>query len=766
MTAGQLPAVPVAPSDPFERAMAWRACNMWSRTFQVTLVAGLSWLGGEHQFVAIWAAATLICGLIDSRLSQWLLHRPRTRAGVTLVAGAYVLSGVSFATSALILARPPTPMHLAEAVLVLCAASLNNAMMCCGSRLATVVLVGPASIMLMAGPVLARRAGYQVATADILLMATATVVFTVFILRMASAFYARGQTLKVALEGLSHAGQTAMEGRQRWRMIFHHSPMARLCFDASALYQLLEADGRLAGARLGERLKSRVGSVAEAFAHIRLLEANEVAVELCGDRLAGPHFTEASFDAFCAALNNIDQDGVLPVFPAEMIRVDGETMEVEVHYRVAPDPGAPWSLCLATYVDVTEARRAAREQHEARQAAEVANRAKSDFLAVISHEIRTPLNGVLGMAQAMGLNSLSKLQRQRLRVISESGSALLAIVDDLLDLSKIEAGGLEIVRAGCDLAALVESVHAAYSAEAASRDLAFVLDLDPAASGLYEADAGRLRQILGNLISNALKFTHEGKVTVRLTRTSRGVRLEVSDTGIGIAPDRIAALFETFAQADSSPTRRYGGAGLGLAICRQLAQAMGGDISACSMPGRGSAFTVELPMTSSRTAADGAPSRPEPNGGPLRVLAAEDNPVNRMVLKALLAQIDIEPVFVENGLEAVEAWETADWDVILMDVQMPQMDGPTATRRIRAREAELGRASTPIIAVTANAMIHQVASYRAAGMTEVVSKPINVEALFSALLSAVAAPQAQPPLGADDRSPNAAASSRARSARR
>jgi len=742
MTSGLLPAVPVAPSDPFERAMAWRASSLPARMFQATLVATLAWLGGEHQFVAPWAAATLICCIIDSRLSQWLLHRPRTGAGVALIVASYALSASSFAASAFILARPPTPMHMAEAVLVLCAASLNNAMMCCGSRLATAVLVAPASIMLMAGPILARQVGYQVTTADILLMATAALVFTVFILRMAGAFHARGQTLKAALEGLSHAGQVAQEGRQRWRMIFHHSPMARLCFDASALYRLLDAGGELAGARLGDRLKARISSVAEAFSYIRMLEANEIAVELFGDRLAGAHFTEASLDAFCQALNDIDRDGVIPVFPAEMICAGGETMEVEVHYRVAPDPGAPWSLCVATYVDVTDARRAAREQREALQAAEVANRAKSDFLTVISHEIRTPLNGVLGMAQAMAVNPLSKRQRQRLRVISESGSALLAIVDDLLDLSKIEAGGLEIVRADCDLTALVEGVHAAYSAEAASRGLAFVLDLDPAAAGTYEADAGRLRQILGNLISNAIKFTHQGEVTVRLARTDRGVRLEVSDTGIGIAPDRIAALFETFVQADSSPTRRYGGAGLGLAICRQLAQAMGGDISAGSMPGRGSAFAVDLPMTRSRGAATAVATTP--GGGPLRILAAEDNPVNRMVLKALLAQLDIEPAFVENGLEAVEAWEAAEWDVILMDVQMPQMDGPTATRRIRAREAELGRAPTPIIAVTANAMIHQVASYRAAGMTEVVSKPINVEALFSALVSAVAAPVQAP----------------------
>ncbi|HEX3367479.1 ATP-binding protein [Phenylobacterium sp.] len=747
MTTAVLPTVPVTLSDPFERALAWRAGSLWSRTSQVTLVALLLWFSGQRDMVVVWAVTTWICGLVDACLSRRLLHRRRTPGAIAVVCASYMMSAGTFAASALLLAMPPTPMHLAEAVLVLCAACLHNAMMCCGSRLATAVLVAPGSIILITGAVLARQIGYQVATADILLMAVASVVFTIFIVRLASAFYARGQTLKSALDGLSYAGRAAQEGRQRWRMIFHHSPMAHRCVDASSLYRLLHAEGGPTASGLGNRLKAMVNSVDDIAPHIRVLEANEAAEAMFGGRAARPRFTEASLEAFFEALNGVGEDGVLPMFLAQIVRTDGEIIEVEIHHRVAPGPGAPWSLCLATYVDVTDARRAAREQLEALKAAEVANRAKSDFLTVISHEIRTPLNGVLGMAQAMALNPLSRLQRQRLRVISESGSALLAIVDDLLDLSKIEAGGLEIVRADCDLSALVESVHAAYSAGAAARGLSFVLDLDPAASGVYGADAGRLRQILGNLISNAIKFTHEGEVAVRLARTDRGVRLEVSDTGIGIALDRIAALFETFVQGDSSPTRRYGGAGLGLAICRQLAQAMGGDISACSMPGRGSAFTVDLPMILSRTGAGVAAGRPA-SGGPLRVLAAEDNPVNRMVLKALLAQLDIEPAFVENGLEAVEAWEAADWDVILMDVQMPEMDGPAATRRIRAREAELGRAQTPIIAVTANAMIHQVASYRAAGMTEVISKPINVEALFSALLSAVAAPPVQPPMAA------------------
>ena len=741
--------------DAFERALAWRAQTFWQRCAWASLVAVLSWVGGIHTLVAAWFVATLVCGAVESRLSRWLLHRPRTPGAVAAAVASWVASAGSFALVAVPLAWPATPVHLAVAVLVLCAASLNNAMMCSGSRLATGALVAPASTLLILGPLAAWLVGYPISAADMILMAVASAAFLVFIVRMAGTFYARSLALKAALDGLSRhsalavqAGREAQDGRRRWEMIFHHSPMALLCVDASRLYEALNVSFPLMDLRLGDRLRERITSIAELFEMITLLEANDVAVALCGDRLSEPHLTEASLDAFCDALNNIDEEGDLPVFPAEIICADGRTVEVEVHFRVARGQGAPWSLCMSTYVDVTEARRAAREQQEALQAAEIANRAKSDFLAVISHEIRTPLNGVLGMAQAMALNPLSKLQRTRLRVISDSGSALLTIVDDLLDLSRIEAGGLQIVREDCDLTALVESVHTAYAAEAVAKGLSNIHDLDPAAAGRYQADPGRVRQILGNLISNAIKFTHAGEVLVRLARTEGGVRLEVNDTGIGIPPDRAAALFESFTQADSSMTRRYGGAGLGLAICRRLALAMGGDVRVCSVPGRGSQFRVDLPMTPARAEPAPAASATASTHGPLHVLAAEDNPVNQLVLKALLAQIGIDPVFVENGQEAVRAWEQAHWDVILMDVQMPVMDGPAATRRIREREAELGRPMTPIIAVTANAMIHQIASYRAAGMNEVVSKPINVEALFAAILGAVTLSEFHPTVSA------------------
>jgi CheY-like chemotaxis protein len=736
---------------PFERTLGWRAHGAWKRGGQAVLIALLTWTATGNERVAAWLATTIILGAVDARLSAWLLGRRKTRKAIALISVSHALSALSFASIAFLLLRPTSSAHLAEVVLVLCATCLNNAMMSRGSRLATAMLVSPASALLVIGPLLAPIAGYDLTFADTLLLALAGGAFTIFIIRMAAAFDAGAQTLKTVLTALSEqgeraiaAGQEAIESRQRWRMIFEHSPLARQCFDASRLYETLGVTGPLAGARLGDHLRTKFTSVAEVFPYIEILEANQVAIDLCRDRAEGPHFTDVSLAAFCQALNNISDQGVLPPFPGELICANGEILHVEVHFRMAPDEGAPWSLCLATYVDVTNARRAARVQQEALEAAEVANRAKSDFLAVISHEIRTPLNGVLGMAQAMALNPLSKLQRHRLQVIGESGSALLAIVDDLLDLSKIEAGGLEIVNADCDPQAIVEGVYAAYVAEAASKGLTFLLEVDPAAGGLYRGDAGRIRQVVGNLVGNALKFTHEGEISLHLSRRPAGVRFEIRDTGIGIAPERIAGLFETFVQADSSMTRQYGGAGLGLSISRQLCRAMGGDVSVTSTPGCGSTFVADLPLPQSTgTGANPRDNFATASSGDVRVLAAEDNAANQMVLRALLAQLGIDPTIVENGAEAVEAWERAEWDVILMDVQMPQMDGPTATRLIRAREAELGRAPTPIIALTANAMIHQVASYRAAGMTEVVSKPINVEALFSAIIAAVTSPESQ-----------------------
>jgi len=376
----------------------------------------------------------------------------------------------------------------------------------------------------------------------------------------------------------------------------------------------------------------------------------------------------------------------------------------------------------------------------ARASAEAASHAKSQFLANMSHEIRTPLNGVLGMAQAMEQDTLTDLQRDRLDVIRKSGDMLLAILNDILDLSKIEAGKLELEQAPFDLDDLARGAHAAFTAIANKKGLSFDLMVEPSAVGSYLGDSTRVRQILYNLVSNALKFTEAGEVRVRIFGQARGFVMAISDTGVGIEPDRVAHLFQKFEQADASTTRKFGGTGLGLSICRELAHLMGGAIAVESLVGRGSVFTVTLPLErSADVRVSAAPlaiaAAPDAELGQrtLRVLAAEDNPVNQMVLKTLLHQAGVHPMLVGDGQAALAAWEANDWDLILMDMQMPVMDGLDATRAIRARERATGRLRTPIIALTANVMAHQIATYVEAGMDRFVGKPIEVGELFAAI---------------------------------
>jgi two-component system, sensor histidine kinase len=385
----------------------------------------------------------------------------------------------------------------------------------------------------------------------------------------------------------------------------------------------------------------------------------------------------------------------------------------------------------------TALRQARFEARQGKVAAEAANAAKSTFLATMSHEIRTPLNGVLGMAQAMAGDKLSKVQRDRLSVIHQSGEALLAILNDVLDLSKIEAGKLDLEHIEFDLAEVVRGAYSAFTALANKKGLSFAVDIDEA-RGRYMGDPTRLRQILYNLISNALKFTDHGEVRVTARRSADMLEISVRDTGVGISPEGMAKLFGKFEQEDSSTTRRFGGTGLGLAICRELAQLMGGEMSVESEPGKGSRFILRAPLErvgDEKPPADYAPPPPnERQALGLRVLAAEDNAVNQLVLKTLLHQLGVEPVVVDCGAAALEAWEREHWDVVLMDIQMPDMDGMTVTARIRQRERETGRARVPIVALTANAMAHHIEQYLAAGMDTHVSKPIQAMMLFDALV--------------------------------
>jgi len=380
---------------------------------------------------------------------------------------------------------------------------------------------------------------------------------------------------------------------------------------------------------------------------------------------------------------------------------------------------------------------AMRELELARDAANAANVLKTQFLANMSHEIRTPLNGVLAMAEVMALGQLDEVQRDRLDVIRRSGGLLLAVLNDVLDLSKIEAGKLTLFEDDFDVEVAIDQARENFEVMARSKGLGFEVAISDEAKGWWRGDADRLRQIVGNLLSNAVKFTPQGSVGAAVDISEAGgLRIVVRDSGVGISPEKLPSLFEKFTQADNSATRRFGGTGLGLAICRELTQMMGGSIDVESREGHGSTFTVELPLGRGRPASlQTAEASQACDDGDLRLLAAEDNPTNQQVLAAVLGSLGIEVHIVPDGKEAVEAWRTGSYDLILMDIQMPVMDGISAASAIRDAERATGRRRTPIVALTANALTHQVEEYLAVGMDAHVAKPIEIAKLYDAISS-------------------------------
>ena len=449
----------------------------------------------------------------------------------------------------------------------------------------------------------------------------------------------------------------------------------------------------------------------------------------------------------------------------------GEVSESGDYSRLAPGVGSDElgrltgsfnALLLRLQANDRDLRRTLAELVEARDAAQAASVQKSQFLANMSHEIRTPLNGVLAMTQVMAQDALSPQQQDRLNVVRRSGEALLTVLNDVLDVAKIESGKLELEPIDIDLEAVVRDAVEGFQLLAEAKGLAFDLNIAPQAVGPRRADPLRLRQIIANLLSNAVKFTEAGRVSLSVdasgdeTDGEQGLLLTVTDTGIGIDPQRLPYLFDKFIQGDSSTTRRFGGTGLGLSISRDLVEMMGGSLWAQSEPGRGSTFRASLPIpriadprahpaqrrstpTALAAPAVERPALPAPHA-PLRVLAAEDNPANRMVLSMIMEVFGISLEMVEDGQDAVEAWRRGAFDLILMDVQMPRMDGVEATRAIRTAERMLGRARTPIVALSANVMPDQVGAYLAAGMDAHVAKPIELNRLHAAIEAAVRPP--------------------------
>ena len=374
----------------------------------------------------------------------------------------------------------------------------------------------------------------------------------------------------------------------------------------------------------------------------------------------------------------------------------------------------------------------------ARRRAEDANRAKSEFLANMSHEIRTPLNGVVAMADALSRRPLHDAEHEMVEIIRSSGVTLERLLSDILDSAKIEAGQVTIEAAPFALGHAVKDIAALWSSKVAGGPVALVVELEPTLERMVVGDVVRVRQILANLVSNALKFTSAGSVTVTVSPVEADrVRFTVADTGVGFDAEQKARIFTRFQQADGSITRRFGGTGLGLAISRDLAELMGGELDCESTPGQGSRFWFELPLPPAAVVEAVARDTTDASPEGLRILLADDHPANRKVIEVLLASTDATLIAVENGQEAVDAYAKGGFDLILMDMQMPVMDGLTATAAIRALEGERGLARTPLLMLTANAMAEHVEAGRLAGADGHLAKPVTTRTLFAAIAAAL-----------------------------
>lgn len=438
-------------------------------------------------------------------------------------------------------------------------------------------------------------------------------------------------------------------------------------------------------------------------------------------------------------------------FEEDIVFADGDRISVVGNAVPLPGPDGKPVGAVAAFTDITARVRAEEERRRAQQEAEAANRAKSDFVANMSHEIRTPLTGMLGMLELLGATRLDPGQEEYRERAKISGETLLRVINDILDFSRIEAGKMDIAQAPFNLRRCLQGAVDIFALPAAQKNLALDLEFRIDGAETVIGDGDRLRQLLFNLVGNALKFTDEGSIRVvvaaddgTVNDQQRLFRIDVSDTGIGIPAEKLEQIFESFVQVNSSFNRSYGGSGLGLAISRRLVELMGGQISARSELGRGSTFTIQLPLriapalelSAAEPATGPAPARTVAAGNSekkgLRILLAEDDPIIQRLLQLVLVEKGYRVTLAKNGTQALELWGQGEIDLILMDVQMPELDGLSATTAIRQREQELG-GHIPIVALTAHAFDEDRKRCLAAGADDYLSKPVDFGRMFRLL---------------------------------